>query len=333
MDYNILFSRVLHFIMLPMVALSFVIISLTNDLRIYLGVANIATHYYPFPQSIDLAWEIKPVMNRLINYILFNIANNFVPLDNIFWFGVAIKTLGLIIVVIVAWYFAKQINIPYTFAVTFLTLTTMANFFIMQAEYWALVFSILCISLMLTKSPYKIYVAGCLIPIITLFKGISGLMLIPILCSVFLFEDKQFVSIKEYLWDYRYFIGGMLFSGFIFIVLQLTIWPHIYSDAVMSAYLANAGRLLPLNAFIRAVTCFIILPLYFPVMGLGVVFGFYFIARLKYLNDRYVSFAYVLMWITPIVILIPQGEYFMYQFTGLAIPALTTFILSERCLQ
>jgi hypothetical protein len=298
-----------------------------------LGVANIATHYYPFPQSIDLAWEIKPVINRLINYILFNIANTFVPMENIFWFGVAIKTLGLIIVVIVAWYFAKQIRLPYTFAITFLTLTTMANFFIMQAEYWALVFSILCISLILTKSPYKIFVAGCLIPVITLFKGISGLMLIPILCAVFLLEDYRMETIQKYIWDLRYFIAGFIFSGLIFLILQLTIWPHIYSDAVMSAYLANAGRLPLLAAFIRALTCFITLPLYLPIMGLGVVFGVYFIARLKYLNDRWVTIAYILMWITPIIILIPQGEYFMYQFTGLAIPAITTLILSERCLQ
>lgn len=332
MDYNMLFNRVLHFVVLPIVALSYILTPLTNDLRIYLGVANIATHYFPFPQSIDLAWEIKPVMNRLINYIFYNVASSFVDMSNLFWFGIAIKILGLIVVVLVSWYFAKQINIPYTFATTFLTLTTLSNFFIMQAEYWMLIFSILCLSLMLTKSPYKIFIAGCLIPIITLFKGISGLMLIPIVCAAFLIEDAHITSIRGYLWDNRYFIAGMAFSGFVFLILQLTIWPHIVSDALMSPYLSNAGKLSAWLSFLRFILNFILLPMYLPIMTVGFAFCAFFVARIRYLNDRWVSLAYILLWVTPVIILIPQGEYFVYHYTGFAFSALVTLAMSERCI-
>lgn len=326
------FSRILHFIALPIVALSYIITDLTNDARIYLGVENIAANYFPFPQGIDLAWEIKPIMNRLINYVFYKIATFFVPMESHFWFGVAIKLMALAIIVAVACYFARQIKIPYTFAIVFLTLTTCANFFILQAEYWAIIFSFLCIALMIKKTPLRFFAAGFLIPVITLFKGISGLMLIPILCAVFLLDDKPFVGIRQYIVDHRYFILGSFVSASLFIAAQLTIWPHMLSDIIMSPYLANAGLLQPHEAFFRFIFQFILLPLYFPIMAVGIAFGIYYVIRVRYLNDKWYTLAYAAMWLVPVLILIPQGEYFMYQFEAFAIPAVVTMILSERCL-
>ena len=332
MDFDLWFKRILYFIVLPVVSISFIITSMTNDLRIYLGVENIATHYFPFPQGVDLAWEIKPIMNRLINYIFYNIATSFVPLEDHFWFGVAVKSMALVIIALIAWYFSRQINIPYTFAIVFMTLTTCANFFIMQAEYWSVAFSFFCIALLVKKTPLRFFVAGCLIPVITLFKGISGLMLIPILCAVFLLDDKPFEGIWQYVRSYKWFIAGFFAASTIFLIAQFTIWTHIISDAIMSPYLANAGLLTADCAIVRFIMQFVLLPLYFPIMVIGITFGFYYIVRLKYLNDRYSTIAYILMWVVPILILIPQGEYFMYQFEPFGIPAVITLILSERCL-
>ena len=68
------------------VSYCFCIIPLTNDARIYLGVEHIAANYYPFPQGIDLAWEIKPIFNRVINFVLYKIATLFVPFEDHFLF-------------------------------------------------------------------------------------------------------------------------------------------------------------------------------------------------------------------------------------------------------
>ena len=325
------FDKVLHFICLPLVALSFLITPLTNDSRIYLGVEHIAATYFPFPQGIDLAWEIKPISNRLINYLFYKVGTFFVSFDNHFWFGVSVKLTALILIVAVAWYFSRVIRVPLTFATVFITLTTMANFCTLQAEYWGVVFALLCIALIYKETRLSLFAAGLILPFMALFKGVTSLLVITVFCAVFLLKEKPFEGIRQYLTLYRPVAAGMFFSLAFLIAAQLTIWPHMVSDAIMSPYLAHAANLGAFVWILGFVMQFIVLPFYLPAFAIGVVIGFYYLARIKYLNNAHITTAYAAMWVTPAIMVFLQGEFFVYQFIGFAVPVVVTLVLAERC--
>lgn len=44
-------------IIAAIVSFDFIRCPFTNDVAIFMGVANIADKFYPFPQGIDLAWD------------------------------------------------------------------------------------------------------------------------------------------------------------------------------------------------------------------------------------------------------------------------------------
>jgi hypothetical protein len=319
-------------------SIAYLIIPLTNDARIYLGVEHIAASYYPFPECIDLAWEIKPIANRLINYVLYKIGILFVPFDNHFLFGVAVKCISLIVVILVAYYFYRVVRGKYTFLLVFFAFVLMANFCILQAEYWAVLFAVLAVAMLISESKFAWYLAGAAIGWIFMIKGITGLLGIPIVCGAYLlmlreddldpfqFIDAAVGGIKRAFFS----LLGFFSIGSLFFVMWLTYWPNMISDILLSPRLARVGMVGPVNLVVWFFAQLIMSPLYIPVLVIGFIFGaIFFFAWVKGQGFD-VKVAYLLMWISPAAIVVVQGEMFLYHYLAFVPSAIVTIVMCDR---
>ena len=339
MEWKQLINPIL-WVMAPIVALAYLIIPLTNDARIYLGVEHIAASYYPFPQGIDLAWEIKPIANRLTNYILYKIATLFVPFEDHYLFGIAVKVLILIVIITIAYYFSRRVPVPYAFFLIFYTFTTMANFCVLQAEYWAALCAVLAIAMLQSHMKEVLFAAGALAVWIFLLKGITGLLVIPILCGaylLFIYLDPHVTvfTILAGRWNMALLkridllIAGFVSAAAIFVCLWLTIWPNMVSDMLLSPQLARVGQVGPVNLIVWFFAQLVLSPLYIPVLLIGIAFGaIFFFAWVRH-QDTDIRVAYELMWIVPAVIVIAQGEMFLYHYLAFVPAAVVTVVMCE----
>lgn len=325
-------------VMAPVIAACYVILPATNDLRIYLGVEHIAASYYPFPAGLDLAWEIKPIGNRIVNFLLYKIATVFVPFEDHFLFGVAVKLLALAAIICVAYYFSRKVAVPYSFLLVFYTFTTMANFCTLQAEYWAAVCAVLAIAMLVSRSWFAWYGAGALMVGIFLLKGITGLLVVPVLCGAYLLLSKpDEIDPVQMVVDFIRLIqraGAVVLGGASAVVLVLAgwylWWPNLVADMLLSPHLARVGQTPLENLIVWFIAQFILSPLYIPVLLIGIVFGaiFYFAYILR--QDFDIKLAYVLMWLAPVAIVMIQGEMFLYHYLAFVPAAVVSVVLCER---
>jgi hypothetical protein len=329
MELKRAFDLFLYYIALPLMAINYVLTPITNDGRIYIGVEYIADHFYPYPYGWDLAWEIKPVANRIMAWALYKGATLFVPFENEIVFGIAVKILALAVVTVIAYYFSivvnrykpLQTNI-YTFPLIWLSMVAIANFIILQAEYWAVVFSLLTIAFLLTDNEHLHYLAGALFVVIGLFKGITCLMFLPILCAVLLLRP----SWRLYWVDVA---GGFLSAVAMFFVLNATIWPHMLSDMLMSAQVARVGMYPVILYALSTVGLLFVALQYMPLAIVGIIAALlYFIRECG--RSATGSMLFAVMWVVPFGIVFMQGEFFYYHYYPLVVPTLVTLILWGR---
>jgi hypothetical protein len=318
-------EKILYLVILPYTCIDFCLRSLTNDCRIYIGVEYIADHFYPFPQGFDIAWEIKPMANRIMNWILYKWGDAIAGFNNPVNFGIAVKFLMLCIILAVSYFFAKRVNIKYGFLLTFFSLAWVGNFCIGQSEYWAVVFSLLAIALMLSDSILQWICAGTLIPIISLFKGITGLMLIVIVCAVLLLKWGNIPNWKQWLAG----TTGIAICGALWLVTCFTIWPHQISDILMSPHLARVGEYPLFDYFMSLFGYVISTMIYIPLFIVAILAAVVYLIYSGKFGGWYTA-AFVAMWATTFVIVLCQGEFFIYQYYCMTVPALITIILWER---
>jgi hypothetical protein len=329
-------------LMAPIVAFFYLIVPITNDSRIFFGVEHIAASYYPFPQGIDLAWEIKPIGNRLVNFILYKIATLFVPFDNHFLFGVAVKLLTLLAIIAVAWYFARIVAEPYSFLLVFYTFVTMANFCTLQAEYFAVLLSVLAIALIVSRSYVGLFAAGMLFILIFFIKGITGLLVVPILCGAYLLmAEPDFLSQDYYepwleffspSWVLAWLLGVFTVS-LVFFLMWLWYWPNMVADILLSPHMARVGQAPILNLIMWFFAQLIVAPLYMPVLFIGFIFGaILFFAWVRFQGWR-LGAAYLLMWLAPLAMVIMQGEVFLYHYLVFVPAAVVTVALCVRLMK
>jgi hypothetical protein len=239
----------------------------------------------------------------------------------------------LAVVIAVCWYFARQIKNPYAFPLTFCCMVCLANFCIGQAEYWAVLFSLLAIGLMVQGFeselfPYIAYwIAGMLFVVIALFKGVTGLLLIPIICGAILLQ-------KDYGWEkfWQYFLflaGGFVFACIGFLSLCLTIWPNAIPDMLMSAEVARVGSYPGWVYLLSEVGYFYSMIVYMPILIFVIFFAMLYFLKIVHRNTRD-AFLFAGMWIVPFVIVFLQGEFFVYQYLVLMIPAIVTVFLWDQ---
>lgn len=302
------------------VTLSFIRTPFTNDVGIFQGVANIADKYYPFPYGVDLAWEAKPIGNRLINYGLLKITEIFTPFESQDTFIIVAKILVLLAVIIIAAYFSYIIKGEYTFWLIFFAFTTCINFCIMQAEWYASLLAVLTIALVIDK---RYILAGLLIFFIATIKGITLFLFVPIVCSVYLLHKLEQKAIAKVL-------AGFLIGGCAAVILQLIIWPNMMPDLLLAPYITGVGRM----PFWDSVQYFVIQTVlivgYIPVLASAFTGLMLILAARKYTGWNLAAF--VLMWLVPLLTIIIHSEYFAYQFFVYSVPAITTVILCARFL-
>src|SRR5271157_1647430 len=162
MDFKRGFDAVLYYIILPFTAMSFVLCRLTNDTRIFIAAEAIADTYYHLPYGWDAAYEVKPIGNRILNWVLYKEANAVVSFadNNYFWFGVMVKLTALVILIACCWYISTKIIFPYGFPFLFIAFACQANFGIMMAEWFAVLFSLVAVALCMEESKPHTFLAG-----------------------------------------------------------------------------------------------------------------------------------------------------------------------------
>lgn len=306
------------------VSLDFVRTPFTNDVGIFMGVEHIADAYYPFPQGIDLAWEAKPVGNRLINYALLKLAQVIVPFADHGGFATVAKILVLLAVIAIAVYFAHVVGGEWTGWMVFFAFTTCINFCVMQAEYYAVLLAVLALAAVLDGKWYTLLLAGMLIFFIAAIKGITLFLFIPVLCGAYLLGSLHRAAMA-------WLAGGFCALGAVAVLLQCTVWPNMLPDLMLAPYITGVGRL----SLADAVSCFVMQSMfvtyYIPVLLVGILWALLLVGARKIRGVRLAVFA--AMWLVPVGMVIVHSEYFAYQFFAYVIPSLVTLILCLRSLE
>ena len=314
----------MYLIILPLSAVSFVLTPLTNDVRIFIGVEYIADKFYPLPYGWDIAWEIKPICNRIVNWVLYKLTSLFTSMDNPVAFGIAVKLFALIAIVIVCVYFAEVVKARYAFALSFLSMVAIGNISVLQAEWWTTLLGIAALGLMLDDSHKNTHsiIAGILFVAIALLKGITVMMFIPILCGVYLLSGENITERFGAL-----YLGVMAGVGG-FSILALLFWPHVIPDMLMSAPVAYVGAV-PLTTLLWFAVMGTPLSLaQMPVIAAGVVALLWF--TVTHYRDVRRVLALLVMWVVPFATVVIQPELMIYHYYLLTIPALVTILIVEE---
>ena len=328
MDLTQIFQKILWWIVLPFSCISFCITPLTNDTRIFIGAAAIADRFYPLPYGWDAAYEVKPIGNRILNWIFYKVADSVIPFisNNYFWFGVIIKICALVILIGCCWYVSRRIckDNVYTFPLLILAFVCQANFGIMMAEWFAVLFSLVTTALLLEENKNWSILAGVLIVGIALLKGITSLMVIPVICAIYLLGR----SVK-----WRCAATGFIISSATFLILCATFWPYQLLDIFLSGKVAHVGHFTftTLLSYFWITQTSMSLPVflitYIPIVACG--FPILLIVSTIYLSrNDYARLALLaIMWLIPAMIVIIQSEFIGYHYLVLAFPAVITILL------
>ena len=183
-------------------------------------------------------------------------------------------------------------------------------------------FAILTLAFLLTDNEHLQVVAGAMFVIIGLFKGITALMFLPVLCAALLLRSHT----RLYWLD---LVGGWLAAVVAFFALNATIWPHMLSDMLMSAQVARVG-MYPWYLYLLSNVGYLLPACYYiPLLGVSLFLGL--LIGLRYLAiDTKQGALFAAMWAVPFGIVFMQGEFFIYQYYVLMFPAIVTLVLWGR---
>jgi hypothetical protein len=329
MDLKKVFDAILYFIILPVTSISFILTPLTNDSRIFIGAAAIADRFYPLPYGLDAAYEVKPIGNRIINWVLYKIGNTVVPFvtNDYTHFGYVVKAAVLIFLVLCCWYVARRIKFPYAFPLLFMALACEANFGLMMSEWFAVILSLVAVAFCFEENKNWVIVAGALCLYIALLKSITALMVIPILCAIILLGGSI---------DWKRFVGGYLTAGFAFLALCLTVWPFSIGDMLMSRLIAHVGMydlttLLSWFWFTQGRSNLpTVLAYYVPALLVGFVAAIFLISFYYFKRDKFPLLVFIGMWVIPIGIVFAQSEFIIYHYIVMVLPAIVSIALFSR---
>lgn len=324
MDLERLLSSLLYYLVLPFAAISFVLTPLTNDTRIFIGAAAIADNYYPLPYGWDAAYEVKPIMNRIVNWILYKAANTVVPMASNHYteFGWIVKLTALIILIACVWYVSRKISFPYAFPFLFLSFVCMANFGILMSEWFAVMFSLVAVAMCTEGKVHYTFGAGVLMVCVGLLKSITSLMLIPVVCAVWLLNKKL---------DTYHLLTGCVVASCVFGMLCLTVWPYSIGDMLMSRLVAHVG----MYDYTTILSWFWLtqdgrgfpqtMVYHLPIILIGIIAAIPVVA--KYHDDYKKMGMFAAMWLIPIGIVLVQSEFIIYHYIVLVFPAIISVVL------
>ncbi len=308
------YQYALYLILCPIVLVSYLLERFTDDVRIYLGVGFITDKM----GGVDNAWEIKPPGNRFLFETLSHI-----PGDGL-QYQILLKAIVAIAAILIIWYFAKQVSdktgadFDVVFILSFLSVFAIADYVLLEVEWFCVLITMLMIGLYLSDHTLLWEIAGILALPLFLMKGISIVFVITAFAIVHLLDNRQFT-------DDLAFYAGLMWAGIGFVVLQLTIFPHMVPDMILSAQLSHVAQMDLYTRIITFVTMAMTAYWYIPVIAVGIalLLGVYYYDVLKHPR----SFLWLLLaWASAAALPFIQGEFFQYQFAGFIIPSVITII-------
>lgn len=329
MDLKKVFDTLLYFVVLPFAAISFCLVDLTNDSRIFIASSMIADKYYSLPYGFDAAYEVKPIGNRILNWALYKVANTFVPFvsNHYFEFGLVAKITALVILVACCWYVSTKIVFPYAFPFLFLSFVCQANFGILMSEWFAVLFSLVAVSMCMEESKKYTFFAGVLMVCVGLLKSITSLLLISVICAIWLLNKK---------FDLRYLIAGCVTASLAFLGMCLTAWPYSIGDMLMSRLIAHVG----MYDWHTVLTWFWItqdrggfpqvMMYYAPILIIGIVAAVWVLLKALATEDYKKMGIVSAMWLVPILIVLIQSEFIVYHYLVMMLPAIISVALLKN---
>ena len=314
----------------------------TGDAKMFIGSASQATlSNLPFPMNVDYGWELKPVGNRLVIFAFYTIGNIFSNQDP------AIKLLGALFVVIVSIFFIRSItyNCEIFFEedwqrdvaiyITIFALLSLNNFCLFQAEWFAVIGSLILLSMLLSNSRWTHFLAGLIAIGIISLKG-STIFLIPAIFAAYILLDIKYE--KEFFCKIERFAFGIGTGIGISIVLCYTVFKNAIPDMLLAVQVAWNARPThidlpdsPAYLLHSMVPSALTIPMLLPGIITLVVICEIVLLPLIIRNGWKVKktvIALIIMWVVPLIAIMIQGEFFAYHYVMLLFPAIVTLILS-----
>jgi hypothetical protein len=267
--------------------------------------------------GLDQAWEIKPPGNRILFYLLSKIPGEGMQYQIVMKAVVAIA--AILIIAYFAYQISRKMDIDYdiVFILSFLGVFAISDYVMLEVEWFCVLLMMLMIALWLSDEWLLWELAGLLTLPLFLMKGISVFYIITVFAIVHLLDKRTFT-------DDIAFYTGAFWAALAFIVLQLTVFPHMLSDMILSS-LTGVISYDIVTSITRFFTMTITSYMFIPVIATGLA-----LLLLVYYYDVLAhpkSFFWILVaWGSAAAIPFIQGEYFQYQYAGMIIPAIVTIL-------
>jgi hypothetical protein len=329
-SHLITLTLVLLALILPLAAMySFTTMPLTDDVRVFIGAANQAVvSPLPFPYNIDAAWELKPLGNRILWYFISGIPEQ-----------IPVQFIALIMVLLVIIPFVPRLlrfingQHDLIFVFILLAIITPFNLFLLQAEWWAVLFSFLVLWLMLRETPSSMVTAGVISVFIISLK-LSTIFMIPMILVAYILISGYGDNLGKRILPF--------FIGFGITTVLSSVWlfvlPHALPDIFSSISIAQASHGVTFSLVDGIVyTIYYTLPQIFtlPVLFIGMLscltlccVCIMFMINNKDKKEPLIHLALLVsLWTCAFLIIFVQGEFFPYHFMVLAFPAAISVIL------
>ena len=325
--YLTLFSLTISFISF----LYYLTIPLTDDVRVFLSAAMNADRY-----GLDSAWEVKTIGNKALFYTIWELFKS-VPEA---YFVFTMKFIIGILVLAICWYFAKMVqqsrgNNPFlVFAITCTGLFLIHPFCIFQSEWFAVIGSILALTILLENSEHCSYfgfgLVGVILGLVGFLKLSTFIMIVPVIIAWILIIGRKNVCEWDIVHVIEGFIGTII-AGFIICLLWL---PHAIPDMFLSMELVQANQIRPVTADIVTTlsTGIISTPLDIVPILTGTAVALVLAGILYYggheENKKLPEYLlYALMWGACFLSAWAAREFFAYHYAVLIFPAIITLIM------
>jgi hypothetical protein len=318
----------LAFSALTLAIFSYFKLSYLNDVYTFFGSAMLADGFGAFPSNIDMAWETRPVIHRILYYIIFKISE--CTYGDFELFALLTKTIIAIMVLVTCWYFACGVNRYYktnphkyaTVLIASLSLFTLHLLLVNVTEFFAVLFTILLIGLLLSENKYAHIAAGFVILFIILLKIVTIIyVLLAILAWVLITQELN----KNKLIRCGVGVGA---ATILFAVLCILWFKNFIPDTLLMLELHNPGAgvsiLIKLYFMFRTVLSswwFI------PISTVGIILGIIVIYEYVKSGQKTNAALLITLWILSYSQVYIQAEWSIIHCAGVIIPSITTIIL------
>jgi membrane protein len=318
---------------------SFITTPFTGDIKVFFAAAN-QVKYQDSKGLLAVfeSWELKGIGNRVLIYLIYLIADNFVGFENTLAFECAANAVYSAFILLILFFSVYLLPVSRksqysVFFAVFLAFFTVNSLIQMQAEMTCVALSFCSIACILHGKKWSLVLSGLIGACLFFFKSVFILLFISVVLGVVLFNlcVTQCNSKKQILLA----LISMLAFELIFVVATLLIYPQEFKDmgyaAKYQSTLLTGGSSVPLDDIkSRFVSGFVDSVVMVPFLLAGVIAAIVVFIRL--LKGRQWSAAVCLaaIWIISFDILVVSNTYFPYHYFLLMLPGVLSILLFWR---